>query len=45
METGTKLLSFYVQDLLDLAQLKGGTIEKNIEFINVNLPLKAIVQT
>ena len=39
MNTGTKLLSFYVQDLLDLAQLKAGTIQKNIEMVNVNNPL------
>ena len=45
MSTGTKLLSFYVQDLLDLAQFKAGSITKNIEFVNVNMPLKEIVQT
>lgn len=43
MSTGTKLLSFYVQDLLDLAELKAGTIKKNIEFININSPLQEIL--
>jgi signal transduction histidine kinase len=45
MRTGTKLLGFYVQDLLDLAELKAGTIKKNIELVNINLPLEEIIQT
>ena len=45
MKTGTKLLSFYVQDLLDLAQLRAGTIKKNFECVNVNIPLREILQT
>jgi hypothetical protein len=45
MSTGTKLLSFYVQDLLDLAELKAGTIKKNIEYVNINIPLQEIIQT
>jgi signal transduction histidine kinase len=45
MSTGTKLLGFYVQDLLDLAELKAGTIKKNIELVNINLPLQEIIQT
>ena len=43
MKTGAKLLSFYVQDLLDLAQLRAGTIKKNFECVNVNLPLREIL--
>ena len=45
MKTGTKLLSFYVQDLLDLAQLRAGTIKKNFENVNVNEPLREILKT
>ena len=45
MSTGCKLLSFYVQDLLDLAQMRAGTIKKNFEYINVNNPLREIIQT
>ncbi len=45
MKTGCKLLSFYVQDLLDLAQLRAGTIKKNFEMTNVNNPLEEIVLT
>jgi signal transduction histidine kinase len=45
MKTGCKLLSFYVQDLLDLAQMKAGTIKKNFEMTNVNKPLEEIILT
>ena len=45
IKTGSKLLGFYVQDLLDLAQIKAGKIIKNIELVNVNQVLKEILQT
>jgi signal transduction histidine kinase len=45
MKTGSKLLGFYVQDLLDLAQIRAGKIVKNVERVNVNEVLKEILQT
>lgn len=45
IKTGSKLLGFYVQDLLDLAQIKAGKIVKNLELVNVNQVLKEILQT
>jgi K+-sensing histidine kinase KdpD len=43
--TGSKLLGFYVQDLLDLAQIRSGKIVKNIERVDINEVLREILQT
>lgn len=43
--TGSKLLEFYVQDLLDLAQIRSGKIVKNIERTDINDLLREIIQT
>lgn len=43
--TGSKLLGFYVQDLLDLAQIRSGKIEMHIENVDVNTVLQEILQT
>lgn len=43
--TGSKLLGFYVQDLLDLAQIRSGKIVKNIERTDINEILLEILQT
>ena len=43
--TGSKLLGFYVQDLLDLAQIRSGKIVKNIERTDINEVLQEILQT
>jgi signal transduction histidine kinase len=45
MRTGCQLLGFYVQDLLDLAQIRAGTVTKNFEMTNVNEPLLDIIDT
>ena len=36
LKTSSKLLGFYVQDLLDVTQIKAGTITKNIKQVNLN---------
>ena len=43
--TGAKLLGFYVQDMLDLAQIRSGTIVKNIERVDINEVLREILST
>lgn len=39
LETGSKLLQFYVQDMFDLANFSSGKIVKNIQTININTVL------
>ena len=34
--TSAKLLGFFVQDLLDLAQIRAGVIKKNMCITNIN---------
>ena len=43
--TGAKLLGFYVQDLLDLAQMRSGKIVKNIEQVDINEVMREILTT
>lgn len=43
--TGTKLLGFYVQDMLDLAQIRSGKIVKNIERVDINAVMREILST
>lgn len=43
--TGAKLLGFYVQDMLDLAQIRSGKIVKNIERVDINEVLREILST
>ena len=42
--TGAKLLGFFVQDLLDLAQIRAGVIKKNMCIANINQILDEIVK-
>ena len=43
--TGANLLSFYVQDQLDLALIRTGKIVKNIEKVDINEVLLEILST
>lgn len=42
--TGAKLLGYFVQDLLDLAQIRAGVIKKNLSVANINEILEEIIQ-
>ena len=43
LETGSKLLQFYVQDMFDLANFSSGRIVKNMQTININTVLLEIL--
>lgn len=43
LKTSSKLLGFYVQDLLDVSQIKAGTITKNIKQVNLNKVLHEVL--
>lgn len=43
LKTSSKLLGFYVQDLLDVSQIKAGTITKNIKHVNLNKVLHEVL--
>ena len=43
LSTSSKLLGFYVQDLLDSSQIKAGTIKKNTRVVNINKVLSELL--
>ena len=39
------MISYFVQDLLDMSQIKAGTLTKNVQITNINEALGEILST
>ena len=45
MKTSCKMISYFVQDLLDMSQIKAGKLTKNVQITNINEALGEILST